>query len=158
MLTALTALAIVIADQASKWAAVEVLSAEPGNRIVIIENFFALTLVYNPGAAFGLFPGANHLLIGLSILTVVIILVFFRTIFPEGRISRVAAGLIIGGAVGNLIDRFRFQQVVDFLDFQFRGYHWPAFNIADSAIVAGVVLLAAAILLGKSATRPAPGA
>ncbi len=157
MLTAVTALAIVAVDQASKWAAIEILSGRPGNRIVVIENFFALTLVYNPGAAFGLFPGANHLLIGLSILTVVILLVFFRTLFSGGRLSRAAVGLILGGAVGNLIDRFRFHRVVDFFDFQFGGYRWPAFNIADSAICVGVVLLAAAVLLGKSGEKPAAG-
>ncbi len=157
MLTAVIALAIVAADQASKWAAIEILSAEPGNRIVVIENFFALTLVYNPGAAFGIFPGFNQLFIVLSIITVVLLLVFFRTFFSGGRLSRAAGGLIIGGAVGNLIDRFRFSQVVDFFDFQFGDYRWPAFNIADSAIVVGVVLLAAAVLLAKSGERIPPG-
>ncbi len=151
MLTALIALAVVAADQVSKWAMIEILSAEPGERIVIIEGFFALHLIHNPGAAFGILPRFNHLFVFLSILTVAVLLIFFRSLFAAGRLSRIAAGLILGGAIGNLIDRVRFKQVVDFLDFQFGSYHWPAFNIADSAICVGVALLLIAVLFGKSA-------
>lgn len=150
MLTAVIALVIIAADQVSKWAASDLLSAEPGRRIVVIENFFALNLVNNPGAAFGILPRFNQLFVILSVLTVVLLLTFFRTLFSAGRLSRVAAGLIIGGAVGNLIDRFRFKYVVDFFDFQFGSYHWPAFNIADSAICIGVGLLIIGVLFGKS--------
>ncbi len=156
MLTAAIALVIILADQLSKWAAIEILSPQPGGRIVVIERFFAFTLVYNPGAAFGILPRYNHLFIILSILTVAALLVFFRSFFAAARLSRIAAGLILGGAIGNLIDRFRFQKVVDFFDFQFGDYHWPAFNIADSAICVGVVLLIAAILFGKAGRGPAP--
>ncbi len=150
MLTAVTALVIIAADQVSKWAMIEILSAEPARQIVVIRDFFALTLVYNPGAAFGILPRFNHLFILLSLLTVAVLLIFFKTLFAAGRLSRVAAGLILGGAVGNLIDRFRFKNVVDFFDFQFGSYHWPAFNVADSAICVGVALLLIAILFGKS--------
>ncbi len=156
MLTAIIALAVIAADQITKWAAIDILTAEPGGKIVVIERFFALTLVYNPGAAFGILPRFNHLFIILSMLTVAALLVFFRSLFAGTRTSRVAAGLILGGAVGNLIDRFRFQQVVDFFDFQFGDYHWPAFNIADSAICVGVALLIAAVLFGKAGRSPAP--
>lgn len=150
MLTAGIALLVIAADQVSKWAAIDILSAEPGGRIVVIERFFALTLVYNPGAAFGILPRFNNLFVILSILTVAALLVFFRSLFAGSRLSRIAAGLILGGAVGNLIDRIRFQQVVDFFDFQFGTYHWPAFNIADSAICVGVALLVAAVIFGKA--------
>lgn len=150
MLTAIIALIVLAADQVAKWAAIEILSAEPGGRIVVIERFFAFTLIHNPGAAFGILPRFNHLFVILSILTVAVLLAFFRTFFAAGRLTRIGAGLILGGAVGNLIDRFRFKQVIDFLDFQFGNYHWPAFNIADSAICVGVALLIAAVLFGKS--------
>ncbi|MDP8236184.1 MAG: signal peptidase II [Candidatus Erginobacter occultus] len=155
MLTAIIALAVIAADQVTKWAAIDMLSAEPGGKIVVIERFFAFTLVYNPGAAFGILPRFNHLFVILSILTVAALLFFFRSFFAGTRTSRVAAGLILGGAVGNLIDRFRFRQVVDFFDFQFGEYHWPAFNIADSAICVGVALLIAAVLFGKAGRFPA---
>jgi signal peptidase II len=156
MLTAITVLVIIAADQVSKWAMIEILSAQPGGRIVVIKNFFALTLVYNPGAAFGILPRFNHLFVLLSLLTVAVLLIFFKTLFAAGRLSRIAAGLILGGAVGNLIDRFRFKNVVDFFDFQFGSYHWPAFNIADSAICVGVALLVAVVLFGKGGRGPAP--
>ncbi len=150
MLTAIIALAVIAADQVTKWAAIDILSAEPGEKIVVIERFFAFHLIHNSGAAFGILPGFNNLFIVLSILTVAVLLVFSRSIFAGTRTSRVAAGLILGGAVGNLIDRIRFEQVVDFLDFQFGDYHWPAFNIADSAICVGVALLVAAVIFGQS--------
>lgn len=156
MLTAITALFIIVADQVSKWAAIDILSAEPGERIVLIKRFFALTLVYNPGAAFGILPQYNHLFVILSILTVAGLLIFFRSFFAAARISRLAGGLILGGAIGNLIDRLRYQKVVDFFDFQFGNYHWPAFNIADSAICVGVALLLAAVLFGKVGRGPGP--
>jgi len=150
MPTAIIALVIVAADQVSKWAMIGILSAQPGERIEIIEGFFALHLIHNPGAAFGILPRFNHLFVIFSILTVAVLLIFFKTLFAAGRLSRVAAGLILGGAIGNLIDRLRFKQVVDFLDFQFGSYHWPAFNIADSAICVGVALLLIAVLFGKT--------
>lgn len=155
MLTAIIALAVIAADQVSKWAMIGILSAEPGEIIVIIEGFFALHLIHNPGAAFGILPRFNHLFVFLSILTVAVLLIFYKSLFAAGRLSRIAAGLILGGAIGNLIDRVRFKQVVDFLDFQFGSYHWPAFNIADSAICVGVALLLVAVLFGKSG-QPRP--
>lgn len=146
MLTGLVALAVIIADQVTKWAATVNLSS---GRITVVDEFFYLTLVYNRGAAFGLFPGRNVLFIVLSLLTVVVLLLFYRRFFSVGLVGKISGGLILGGAIGNLIDRFRFNYVVDFLDFQFGAYHWPAFNIADSSISVGVTILILSLLLSK---------
>ncbi|MFH1038281.1 MAG: signal peptidase II [PVC group bacterium] len=149
MLTAVTALIIIIADQAAKWAAAGALRSAPGRKIAVIERFFYLTLVHNRGAAFGIFPRQGFLFIILSVITIAVLLIFYRRFFASGAIARLAGGLILGGAAGNLIDRVRFDHVVDFLDFQFGSYHWPAFNIADSAICVGVALLIARTLFSK---------
>ncbi|MDP8215115.1 MAG: signal peptidase II [Candidatus Euphemobacter frigidus] len=149
MLAAITALVIIMADQALKLAATGALMDAPGRKIMVIDRFFYLTLVHNRGAAFGIFPRQNLLFIILSILTISLLLIFYRRLFSRGHLPQISAGLILGGAVGNLIDRFRFDHVVDFLDFQFGSYHWPAFNLADSAICIGVALLIGVVLFGK---------
>lgn len=146
MLTAIVALVIIIADQITKWWAIDILNS---GKITVIDDFFYLTLVYNRGAAFGIFPGRNYLFIVLSILTIAVLIFFYRSFFSGSSISRISGGLILGGAIGNLIDRFRFSYVVDFLDFKFGSYHWPAFNIADSAICVGVTILIVLVLFEK---------
>lgn len=165
MLTAVLALLIVGCDQASKFAASRLLN--PGQSLPVIDRFFYLTLVHNRGMAFGLFPRQNALFLLLSLLTIFLLLLFYRRLFSQGRLFQAAAGLILGGAGGNLIDRVRHSYVVDFLDFDFfdiniapfrilffyfPGYHlerWPAFNIADSAICVGVALLIGLALFRK---------
>jgi signal peptidase II len=118
-----------------------------GDRRSVIEGFFYLTPVRNPGAAFGL--GARWspavrggFFLSVSTVAVGIILSFFHKLAPGDRLSALALGSILGGAVGNLIDRIRYGEVVDFLHFQlWKGYSWPDFNFADSFIVVGVALL-----------------
>jgi len=146
MLTGIIALVIIIADQITKWWAIDLLSS---GKIAIIDDFFYLTLVYNSGAAFGIFPGQKILFIVLSLLTIAVLIFFYRRFFSSSILGRITGGLILGGAVGNLIDRFRFNYVVDFLDLQFGSYHWPAFNVADSAICVGVTILIGLVLFGK---------
>ena len=106
----------------------------------VVDGFFNLTYIRNTGAAWGLFGGQNAALILLS-LVMLVMLVFFRRSFLS-RIweHNLALGLMLGGIVGNLFDRWRLGWVTDFLDFYWRGHHWPAFNIADAAICGGVVL------------------
>jgi signal peptidase II len=116
------------------------------DRIPVIEGFFYLTHVRNPGAAFGLFADGDPqirlaIFIGVSVLAVAIILSFFRQLAPGDRLSALALGLILGGAVGNLIDRARLGYVLDFVDAYWRDYHFWAFNVADSAITVGASLL-----------------
>lgn len=131
----LVAGAVLLIDQLSKY--LVHLKLVPGESVPIIKNVFHISLIHNTGCAFGLFRHQATILMALSILTIVMILVFYRQLVGSGRIMRVAVGLLIGGASGNLIDRLRFGYVVDFLDFQI----WPVFNLADSAVTIGVVLI-----------------
>jgi len=117
---------------------------------VIIENFFNIVHVRNTGAAFGIGASTGSSLVPLllhggAIIVLIVVLVYsFRTDIND-RLLQTALNLIIGGAIGNIIDRFRFGSVVDFLDVFIvlggRERHWPAFNVADSAICIGIALL-----------------
>lgn len=113
---------------------------------MVIDNFFAITHIRNPGVAFGLFADGpseykTYLFIGFSIIAIVAILIFFHQTPQENKMVRVALILIFSGAIGNLIDRILYQEVIDFLDFFYGSYHWPAFNVADSCITIGVLLM-----------------
>ena len=135
------AAAIVAADQLTKWIVLERFA--PGERLEVT-GFFNLVLVFNKGAAFSLLAQApgwqTPLLIGFALVAAVVVSVFLlRT---EGsRMLRAGLALILGGALGNVIDRLRFGHVVDFVDLHAMGVHWPAFNVADSAITLGAALL-----------------
>jgi signal peptidase II len=112
----------------------------------IIPNLFDLTYVRNSGAAFGLFASVDSSLKAIllnSVAVIVFLIVSAYALRSSHRSVRLQVGLalILGGAVGNLLDRVRFGYVVDFLDFAISGHHWPAFNVADSAICIGVALL-----------------
>jgi signal peptidase II len=129
------------------------------DRIPIIPGFFYLTHVRNTGAAFGLFSDAPQLyrltfFISVSLIAVWIIIEFYRKLSPGDRLAALALGLILGGAVGNLIDRIFRQEVIDFLHFRlWRGYSWPDFNVADSAIVVGVGILVLELLASEGEQR-----
>lgn len=148
-----TCLLLVILDQATKLAALAGLSS--GLSRPVVEGFFYLTLVKNPGIAFGLFPQYSRLFVFLSFATILLIVILYRKVFRRSSLHQVSGGLILGGAFGNLIDRILYGHVVDFLDFRLRGYRWPAFNLADSAICVGVGLLAILLLVTKD--KPANG-
>ena len=129
------------------------------DRIEVVEGFFYLTHVRNPGAAFGLLATADPswrlgFFIGVTILAMGIIGVFLRDLDPKDRLSGLALGLIMGGAAGNLFDRFRYEEVVDFLHFElWSGYSWPDFNVADSCIVVGVGILLLELLATEGERR-----
>jgi signal peptidase II len=131
------------------------------DRVPVIEGFFYLTHVRNTGAAFGLFRDAPVVLrltffIGVSTIAIGIIIQFFRQLAPGDRLSALALGLILGGAVGNLLDRIRLGEVVDFLHFiLWGGYRWPDFNLADSWIVIGVALLVLELIASEGEERAA---
>jgi signal peptidase II len=120
----------------------------------VIPGFFNLTYVQNRGAAFGMFdtlPWAATIFVIIALIAIVVTLLYIRRIEAREVWNPVSFALILTGAAGNLIDRFRLGSVVDFLDFYYRGWHWPAFNVADSCITIGVTLLAIKILLdGKT--------
>ena len=146
---ALTAVAVLVLDLVTKHLALERLA--PGRPVSVIDGLFSLTLVMNPGLAFGMLAGTpagwRWLVALLSIGALgVLAVVGLRMLPTGGRLTPFALGLIFGGAVGNLIDRARYGAVVDFLDFYWRAYHWPAFNAADASISVGVVLLALRML------------
>ena len=131
------------------------------DRIPVIEGVFYLTHVRNPGAAFGLFADADPQLrtlifTGVSIAAILIIGSFFRQLARGDRLSALALGLILGGAVGNLCDRVFRGEVVDFLHVVlWRGYSWPDFNLADSFIVVGVSFLILELLASEGEDRAA---
>jgi signal peptidase II len=139
---------VVLLDQLTKWWVVATL---PGDPIVVVEGFFQLRYIQNPGSAFGMFPGAGGLLALAALVAVIVIAAVVRKL--ERPIELVAMGLVLGGAAGNLLDRlFRGSglldgKVVDWIDFDF----FPAFNVADSAITvgAGLALLVAFFLHGR---------
>ncbi|WP_338825323.1 signal peptidase II [Neomoorella humiferrea] len=110
---------------------------QPNESLPVINSFFHLTYVNNPGAAFGLFAYKTPVFVAITVLVVAVILIAYRILPPGSPVMRLALALITGGALGNLIDRLRFGYVVDFLDFRV----WPVFNLADVAIVSGVILL-----------------
>jgi signal peptidase II len=114
--------------------------------IVVIDSFFHITHVRNAGGAFSLFAGAPSALrlpffIGVAIVAVAALLLFVRRVEPQHRLLLFALGAILGGALGNLVDRMRSGEVTDFLDFHWHGWYWPAFNVADSFISTGMVIL-----------------
>lgn len=136
MLPLIIAIVIAVADQWTK-AAVRATFALGESRPVI-DGFFNLTYVRNTGAAWGLFGGQNTYLTILSVVMLVLMVLFRRSFLSDTWEHRVALGLMIGGIVGNVLDRFRLGWVTDFFDFYVKGWHWPAFNIADAAICVGV--------------------
>lgn len=143
---------IVLLDQATKFL---VLARMPlYDSIPVIEGFFNLTHVRNPGGAFGFMAAGsqgvrNLLFVGVSIVAMGLIVYFYRSTPKTYPYLASALAMIFGGAVGNLIDRLRFGEVVDFLDVYVGAYHWPAFNVADSAISVGITIFIAHLVLGK---------
>jgi signal peptidase II len=132
---------IVLADQLTKWAVLA--NFAPGERRELAA-FFNMVLVFNKGAAFSLLASApgwqTPLLAGFALTAAVVVSVLiWRS--PERRLFCAGLAMVLGGAVGNVIDRLRYGHVVDFLDFHALGWHWPAFNVADSAITLGAAVL-----------------
>ena len=150
------ALAVAAIDQMTKIIMLDRLAL--GAPVEVIEGFLDLTLVMNPGLAFGLLGGVPATwrwgVAGLSLVALLLLSRVALRVLPTGGWQGVLAiGLIFGGAVGNLVDRARFGAVVDFVDVHYRGYHWPAFNVADSAITIGVVLLAFRLVVPREAVE-----
>jgi signal peptidase II len=137
----LFSLAIIVADQLSKILVMNTLLA--GAKPVVVLPFFNMVVVWNRGVSFGLFShewaGAPWVLSALAVAIVVLLCIWLTR--AQRRLTALAIGAIIGGAIGNVIDRARFGAVYDFIDLHYAGWHWPAFNLADSAITLGVAAL-----------------
>jgi len=140
---------VVVLDQLSKWLIEQALAF---GQTVAVLPFFNLVLVYNPGAAFSFLSSASgwqrELFVGIGLAASAVIVYLLRRHAAEPWFC-LALSLILGGALGNVIDRVLLGHVVDFLDVHASGYHWPAFNLADSAITCG-----AALLIWDSLRRP----
>ena len=149
----LIAILIVVLDQATKWLVARNIDLNESRNV--LPGFFRLTHVQNSGAAFGLFADSSSewkvsILVVFSVLALVVVSALLWKNSHSITSTGVGLSLILGGAIGNLWDRLVFKHVVDFFDFFLGSYHWPAFNIADSAIVVGALLLVAEILFAKT--------
>ncbi|MFA6141767.1 MAG: signal peptidase II [Candidatus Omnitrophota bacterium] len=142
-MTVIIALAVLALDRVTKIMALSLLS--PGDSISAIPGIFHLTLVLNNGTAFGLFKGMNAFFILISTAVITYIILYAWRNRPLGFAWSLILGFILGGASGNLFDRIKFGRVIDFLDFRI----WPVFNVADSCITIGMILLAWKILRHK---------
>ncbi|MDG4868255.1 signal peptidase II [Guyparkeria sp. 1SP6A2] len=146
-------LGVLIVDQLSKWAALATLSYA---RPVEVLPFFNFTLLYNTGAAFSFLAAQDGwqrwFFVLLAVVIVTALLAWLLFVAIDERRIQAGIALLIGGALGNVIDRIVYGHVVDFLDFHAAGWHWPAFNIADAAITIGVALIIWAELRPKRAS------
>ncbi len=122
--------------------------------IIVVPGFFNLTHIRNKGAAFGILSNLPEFWRGAFFITVTIVAVaaiITLIVKTHERLSVYAFSLIAGGALGNVVDRIRYGEVVDFIQWYVKSYYWPSFNVADSAVTVGVVLLAIEMLFGTSA-------
>ena len=124
--------------------------------IPVVQGFFAITYIRNPGAAFGFLAELAdqfrfYFFVTVSIAALIFLGIFFYRTPREDLLSQIGISLVIGGAFGNLIDRLRLGEVIDFLDFFVGSYHWPAFNVADSAISIGLAILILQLFLRSKA-------
>jgi signal peptidase II len=130
-----------------------------GDAITVVTRVFRITHVENPGAAFSLFTDSPHqeltrwLLVGFSLLAALVVSIVLARIGRRFSLTALSMALILGGALGNVWDRVRFGTVVDFIEIHIVHYHWPDFNLADSAIVIGGILLLLDSLLSASPTK-----
>ena len=135
------ALLLLALDQLSKWVALDLLDLTA--RSIRVTSFFNLVMVWNKGVSFGMLDSlgafAPWLLSGLALAVVIGLLFWLKR--SEHAMTAIGLGLVIGGAIGNALDRLRHGAVVDFLDFHLAGYHWPAFNLADAGICVGAGLI-----------------
>jgi len=145
---------IIVADQLTKFIVDRTMPLHYS--IPVIENFFSLTYIRNTGAAFGILAGSHEairlpVLVIFSLVAIGFILVMLKRLPSDETGLITALAFILGGAIGNLIDRVAYGEVIDFLDFYWSGYHWPAFNLADSFITVGVMIIAYYLIRAKGA-------
>jgi signal peptidase II len=147
---------VVVLDQLTKWYVRHTIGLYES--ITVIDSLFHITYVRNSGGAFGLLAGTSRALrlpffLLVSGVAVGALLFFVRRVEPGRRLLLFALGAILGGALGNLVDRMISGEVTDFLDVHWHGYHWPAFNVADSCITTGMLILLVYSLIVKDETQ-----
>ncbi len=143
---------VLLLDQWTKWLILN--TVDLYHSITVIPGFFNIVHVQNPGGAFGIFAGETGMiraiLFGVIAMIAVVLVCYLHYRTPkEYRLLTVGFGLIFSGAIGNLIDRVRFGKVIDFIDIYLGAYHWPAFNVADSAITVGMGIFAYYMIVKK---------
>ncbi len=153
-LTLVPASIVIVLDQLTKL--IVLARMDLHQSVPILDGFFALTYVRNTGAAFGIFAGHDSALRVPALLAVAglalgVLLWFVRTVPADRKLVIAACGAVLGGAIGNMIDRAAYGEVIDFFDVYLGTWHWPAFNIADAAITCGVVVLCLDALKGEPA-------
>lgn len=139
---------VIVIDQLSKWAIVKTMAY--GEQITIIEDFFYLTSHRNKGAAWGILQGQMLFFYIITTVVVIGIIYYMQKYARESKTLAIALSLILGGALGNFIDRLFRKEVVDFFDFIIFKYDFPIFNVADSALVVGVILIIIATIIDES--------
>ena len=149
----LIAVIVVLVDRLAKWAVASNIPLH--DSVTVIPGLFHITHVENTGAAFGLFAESAAqwkigALVSFSVIALIIVSALLWKNSHALSTTTIGLSLILGGATGNLWDRMMTGHVVDFLDFYMGSYHWPAFNVADSAIVIGAILLVSEIVFAKS--------
>lgn len=143
----ITACLISLLDQFTKWVVAHSMYLHESH--TVIPRILSITRIHNTGIAFGMFPNLPRVLMVVTFVSVLVVLYFYLTLENRNNWITIGCGLIVGGAVGNLIDRFRLGYVVDFIYPSF----WPAFNVADSAVSVGVTLLLIGFFLGEKEAR-----
>lgn len=136
---------VIVIDQWTKWLVVH--RMEIGESIEVIKNFLYITSHRNSGAAWGILQGQMWFFYLITVIVIITIIYFIQKMGKDNKLFGISLGLILGGAIGNFIDRLLNQQVVDFINTYIFGYDFPIFNIADSALVIGVALFIVQILL-----------
>lgn len=147
------ALAMIALDQWTKWLIVR--HMEIGDQIMLIENFLYITSHRNQGAAWGILQGQMWFFYIVTVIVLVFVIYFLQKYGKEQPLLGVSLGLILGGAIGNFIDRLFRKEVVDFIDVYIFSYNYPIFNVADSALVVGVILIVFLTFLDEQKKRRA---
>ncbi|MFC4023223.1 signal peptidase II [Oceanobacillus longus] len=145
------ALIIIGIDQLTKWIVVK--SMEIGEQITVIENFFYLTSHRNSGAAWGILEGQMIFFYIVTVIVVIGIIYYMQSYAKHDKLLAIGLSLILGGAIGNFIDRIFRKEVVDFADFIIFNYDFPIFNVADSALTIGVILVIIATIIDEMKQR-----
>ncbi|UCD57442.1 MAG: signal peptidase II [Candidatus Hydrogenedentota bacterium] len=134
---------ITLIDQVTKWIVISHLHLHES--VPVVPGIFSVTRVHNSGIAFGLFPGLPDVFMVITLISMLFVIYFYLTSESRGTLLTLGCAFILGGAMGNLLDRFRFGYVVDFVNFSF----WPAFNVADASVSIGVALLLTSFFRGR---------
>ena len=131
---------VIVADQVTKWIVQTSMALQDSTPV--LGDFFRLTYIHNSGAAFGLKIGPPFVHTAISIVALLALVWLFRSVPSDNRIMRPALSMVLGGALGNIIDRVRLGMVVDFFDVGIGALRWPVFNVADSCVTIGILLIA----------------